>query len=257
MRLILITIILITAIFYTYFYKNYENFDNPNIKIFVINLEKSIDRWKYINKQNNQNLNLVKFNAINGNHINKNNIKNLIDNNSYLYKNIDKNRGEIGCALSHLNIWEIFKKSNDKYIIIVEDDVIFEQNLYKKINTYMKNAPKDWDIIYLGGSHIVGYKVNEYFIKPKLNIKGNLGTYAMLINKKGVNKLLKYCKPITKSIDHQIKGLFNYINVYYTYPTLINHNNNMDSDRRILNKQAKRASYHWRNTRQSRIEILN
>ena len=155
MRLILITIILITAIFYTYFYKNYENFDNPNIKIFVINLEKSIDRWKYINKQNNQNLNLVKFNAINGNHINKNNIKKLIDNKSYLYKNIDKNRGEIGCALSHLNIWEIFKKSNDKYIIIVEDDVIFEQNLYKKINTYMKNAPKDWDIIYLGGSHIV------------------------------------------------------------------------------------------------------
>ena len=60
MRLILITIILITAIFYTYFYKNYENFDNPNIKIFVINLEKSIDRWKY-NKQNNQNLNLVKL----------------------------------------------------------------------------------------------------------------------------------------------------------------------------------------------------
>ena len=79
----------------------------------------------------------------------------------------------------------------------------------------------------------------------------------MLINKKGVNKLLTYCNPIIKSIDHQIKSHFDKINVYYTYPCLIHHNNNMDSDRRILNNQKKRPGEYWRKFRQGRIEILN
>ena len=30
--------------------------------------------------------------------------------------------------------------------------------------------------------------INDYFIKPEMNGRGNLGTYAMLLNKKGVNK---------------------------------------------------------------------
>ena len=256
-KYLLIIIILILLNFYLWF-NNLEGFQNKEkIKIYVINLEKSIDRWNYIKNQSNGLLNLIKFKAVNGRGLTHENIKHDVDNNSYLYKNLDKNRGEIGCALSHLNIWKKFQKSKDKYLIVVEDDVIFEKNLYQKINKYLENAPKNWDIIYLGGSSIVGYKVNDYFIKPRLYGRGNLGTYAMLINKKGVNNLLKYCNPINQSIDHQIKKQFNNINVYYTYPCLIHHNNDMDSDRRILNKQEKKASIFWRKVRQNKIEILN
>ena len=256
-KYLVIVIILIIINLYLW-YNPIDNFNNNNnIKIFVINLETSVDRWRYIINQNHNNLNLIKFKAVNGNQLTDNNINNLIDKKSYLYKNLDKNRGEIGCALSHVQLWKKFDNSLDKYIIVVEDDVIFEKKLYKKIDKYLNNAPDDWDIIYLGGSHIIGYKINQYFIKPKITNRGNLGTYAMLINKKGVKKLLKYCTPIRMSIDHQIKHTFNKLNVYYTYPSLIHHNNNMDSDRRILNKQEKRASSYWRNIRQPRIDILN
>ena len=176
-----------------------ENFQDFN-KIYVINLEKSKDRWNYAKKQNNGSLNLVKYKAVNGRELNRQNIEGLVDKDSYLYKNLEKNRGEIGCAISHLNIWKKFKKTNEEYLIVVEDDVIFEQDFYKKLDKYLKHAPNNWDIIYLGGSHIRGYKVNDYYIKPEPNGRGNLGTYAMLINRKGVNKLLRYCNPITSSL---------------------------------------------------------
>ena len=254
----LLIIIILTLLNLYLMFNNLEGFQNKEkIKIYVINLDKSIGRWNYIKNQNNQNLNLVRSNAVNGKNLTHQNIKYDVDNNSYLYKNLDKNRGEIGCALSHLNIWKQFKQNNDKYLIVVEDDVIFEKNLYNKIDEYLENEPKDWDIIYLGGSSIIGYKVNNYFIKPRTVGRGNLGTYAMLINKKGVNKLLRYCNPINQSIDHQIKKNFSNLNVYYTYPCLIHHNNDMDSDRRILNNQEKKASIFWRKIRQNKIEILN
>jgi len=254
---LLIIFFLLVLNVYLKFNKNINENFNDFYKIHVINLEKSKDRWNYIKTQNNGSLNLVKFKAVNGKELNRQNINGLVEKTSYLYKNLEKNRGEIGCALSHLKIWKNFKNTQDEYLIIVEDDVIFEQNFYNKLQKYLKHAPKNWDIIYLGGSHIRGYKVNEHFIKPEPNGRGNLGTYAMLMNRKGVDKLLKYCNPITKSIDHQIKSKFNMINVFYTYPSLIHHNNDMDSDRRILNNQESKASIYWRKYRQSKIEILN
>jgi glycosyl transferase, family 25 len=257
-KLYLVVIIILIILNLYICFSKIDGFQNQEkIKIYVINLAKSIDRWNYINNQSRGELKLIKFKAVNGKNLTQNIIKDEVDNNSYLYKNLDKNRGEIGCALSHLHLWKQFKTNTDPYMIVVEDDVIFETKFYQKLDKYLINAPKDWDIIYLGGSHIRGYKINNYFIKPEMNGRGNLGTYAMLINKKGVNNLLKYCNPITKSIDHQIKQSFNNINVYYTYPSLIHHNNDMDSDRRILNNQESKASVFWRKHRQGRIEILN
>lgn len=56
--------------------------------------------------------------------------------------------GEIGCALSHIGIYEKMVQENIPSCIILEDDMIFDpqfKNIIQKIET-LKN---DWELIYL------------------------------------------------------------------------------------------------------------
>ena len=254
--IILFFIILTYSLYYIKKRKHLEKFEmNISMPIYVIHLEDNKPRWDLLIKQNIEHLNIIKFPAIDGKTLQKEQIKNIIDNDSYLYNNFEKNRGEIGCAMSHVTLWN---KIKDEIFIIIEDDIIFSNDFYPKLNVYLKNAPKDWDIIYLGGSNIKGYKVNDFFIKPYTKGRENLGTYAMLINKTGRNKLLEICLPIKKSIDHHLKKYFNnYLKVYYVNPPLIKHNNEIDSDRRIINNQKKRPNKKWIKNKQTYVKIIN
>ena len=145
-----------------------EEFKSNIVTIRVINLDKSITRWQTIKKQAlKQKINLSRFPAINGKNLNKEQLVNnkIITKNSNLYRNFNNKKGENGCALSHITIWKEFIKSNDEYLLVLEDDIIFTDNFKQKMKYYVNNAPKNWDIIYLGGSNIIGTKHNDLFIK--------------------------------------------------------------------------------------------
>jgi len=238
-----------------------ETFKGMQIaNIHVINMDGSTDRMKSIEDQcRRENISFTRFPAINGRNLALDDIEGRIATNSYMYKNLERNRGEIGCAFSHMDLWQQFNSSQLSMMIVVEDDVIFCDKFNQKINKYLAKAPIDWDVIYLGGSNIRGTHVanNNLFIRPKLGIKGNLGTYAMLINKGGCAKLIKHTTPLRKSIDHQLKEEFNKsLKVYYANPPLITHNNELDSDRRILNNTSRKPSLKWRKYKQNNVEIM-
>lgn len=60
-------------------------------------------------------------------------------------------RGEVGCFLSHYNIWEKMKE-NDIYLIL-EDDVRFGTNFVRDLQAIIKEAKTiqgGWDLIYIG-----------------------------------------------------------------------------------------------------------
>lgn len=255
--LILLKLILILILYgYSNIFKK-ENFTFIYPKLYVINLKDSKDRWELLLNNTDKQIQLNRIDGINGKNLKYKDLDNIIHKNSYLYKNLEKNRGEIGCALSHLNLWKQSKQNDENNIIILEDDVIIDKDLYTKLNKYLNKAPKNWDIIFLGGSNIIGYKINKYFIKPNRKVNGNVGLFGMLINKNGINKLLKYCQPITKSLDHQIKQHFDKINAFYLSQPLIFHNNELNSDRRIINKaKHSKASIIWRKLKQNKITIL-
>tara|TARA_A100001015_G_scaffold48600_1_gene53689 strand:- start:212 stop:712 length:501 start_codon:yes stop_codon:yes gene_type:complete len=165
----------------------------------------------------------------------------------------------IGCTLSHLKLWQKIIKSNDKNILILEDDVIFVKNFKKKFIEYSKQVPKDWDILYLGASNVYGTKINNNIIKPIYNSghMTNVGAYAMLVKKESLKKLIKSMNPIKDDFDIQIKNKFNKFNsVYYFNPPLILHNNEIDSDRRTIDGSNPKAHPIWRNKVQSRITII-
>ena len=83
--LLLFLVLIILFIVYSLTNKNYENFKNKRYKrkykldkVYIVNLEKDIDRWKHLKiKAKKENINLTRFNAILGKNVNKN-LKNLL-----------------------------------------------------------------------------------------------------------------------------------------------------------------------------------
>lgn len=88
--------------------------------------------------------------------------------------------------ISHLQIWEKIALGKDSYSIILEDDVILVDNFYEKFNILMRQAPKDFDILYLenqNNSFILGK-----FQKIKSPVELN---QSFVLSKKGAKKLIK------------------------------------------------------------------
>ena len=88
--------------------------------IFVISLKRSQDRRVEFDKNNSKYIGKYTFyDAIDGKTINSNELNgNIFTKGSKNYSN-----GAIGCALSHLQLWEKCISLN-KPIIVMEDDVI-------------------------------------------------------------------------------------------------------------------------------------
>lgn len=62
-------------------------------------------------------------------------------------------RGEIGCFLSHYNVWKEVVKKNYDIAMILEDDVRFEPFFTRKmiyLIEELKRLPFQWDLVYLG-----------------------------------------------------------------------------------------------------------
>lgn len=240
MTILLVFLILIT-LFFSCLCKNVEHFKHETYMTYVINLERSKDRLtKMSNSLKNANMNFTRIDAIDGKKLNK---------------NIER-KGEHGCRLSHIKTWKEFQKSSYEYAIIFEDDIIIPKEFLKILNHKLTYVPKDWDLIYLGGNFIYGDKINNHVLKPhifsKEEVPGtvyNAGLFSYIINKKCVNKILKYIDPNKEPIDNQIRELHSVLNLYYLYPSVIQHDFNLLSERRYIDfnwvrygKKAKKGN---------------
>lgn len=201
--------------------KNSNNINNFFDKIYIINLTENIDRKNNI-IQLFKSLNITNYkfyNAINGYNISKNDIKNYLTtyslntlNGNYRNHSDIRKLGEIGCYLSHYNIWVDSVKNNYKNILIFEDDIINNMDIYE-IEEYLQNIPKDYDLAYLGYGTIILNKLeldetfyNNYWKRSLFNV---FGAYSYALSNKGCNKLIKKALPISEQIDQ-------YLN-YYSY----------------------------------------
>jgi len=150
--------------------------------------------------------------------------------------------------------WKEFQKSPYQYAIILEDDVEIPVDFWNKLDK-LSHVPSDWDIIYLGGNYIYGDKINPHVLTAHKFNKGeeprsvyNTGLFSYIINKKCVNRLLKYVNPNEKPIDNQIRDLQE-LKLYYLYPSVIKHDFNVLSERRLMDfnwvrygKKAKKGN---------------
>lgn len=180
-----------------------------SLPIKVINLKRRKDR-----KSNMKNiLNGIKFDfkdAVDGNDLKTD------DPRLYTFKGNDfnNNAGTIGCAISHIELWqELLKDANNDYYIIMEDDITFSPNWYNRL-TCIENELIDNETVLLGYSMFSnnrekykGVYDNDADIKLyDLNVDNFIGGFfCYSINKKGAKRILHHLSNV--GIKHGIDYL--------------------------------------------------
>lgn len=152
----------------------------------------------------------------------------------------DLTLGEIGCALSHREIYMDMLANNYKKILILEDDIYFIDSTDNDLILSLQELPDDWESLYLGfkgNESIHGKRTQIYgrmlFIYPffyllnkdrynpfalrrrytrqysnNLDLSGyHYGTHAYGLTSKGAEKLLAYQTPVTQAADHALATL--------------------------------------------------
>ena len=171
------------------------------IKTYIINLERRIDRKNKI-KKIIPNILDFKFTSDIGINFDGKNIdfQTLSEVELYDWKMESDNKwwarplklGEIGCSLAHFSIWKLASKENLNKVLILEDDVFFDAGFQKKLEHYLNiiEVKTFWDLFYLGRFRL-SYP-DEHFGNGIVIPGYSHCTYAYMLSKKGIQKILKY-----------------------------------------------------------------
>ena len=215
-------------------------------KIKIVNMEHRLDRKNSMIKlmsEYNLDNDYEFINAIDGKKLTPNiYLKKLFIDNTFKYM-----RGVMGCALSHLFLWQqlLDDKMNDYYIILEDDINKVANNIKDKLNT-LHQTMIDTELIFLG-YHM--WSVNRNKVSNIYDIESNNitidkldknlyigGTFAYSINKKGAKKLINYiCK---NGIKYPIDNLMLMVNdvlhceikPLITFSEWAEHSKKVDSD---------------------------
>jgi GR25 family glycosyltransferase involved in LPS biosynthesis len=135
-----------------------------------------------------------------------------------IMKHREKHPGSIGCYLSHMSIWDYVKNtqhSDEKYVLILEDDATFEKHGIENIEiTLDKLQNLNWDILYFGHSpKVKGNVITSNIIDPSSHPypekRTNCGFWGYAIKITSVPKLIKAVNKFeTMSIDATIQYYF-------------------------------------------------
>jgi GR25 family glycosyltransferase involved in LPS biosynthesis len=193
-----------------------------NVK--VVNLERRADRKLDIIKlfKETKLTDFVFYKAVDGKTLESTNeLKKLFQGNDF-----GSRKGVIGCALSHLQLWnELVADKNHSHYVIFEDDISVSNSNFKERLEKLK--PETEEVLFLGyhmfshkreevkhiydvGANEIGANeigANEIKIEP---LNKNLyigGTFAYTINKVGAQKLITYISEngIKHGIDYLMK----------------------------------------------------
>ncbi|XP_034469460.1 procollagen galactosyltransferase 2-like [Hippoglossus hippoglossus] len=124
-------------------------------------------------------------------------------------------RGEIGCFLSHYNIWKQVVQQKLQHVLLLEDDVRFEARFRSRLEAIMDNVMTvglDWDLIYVGRKRLQ-VKEPESWVKGVSNLVHpgySYWTLGYVLSLQGAQKLLQ-AKPLHKMlpVDEFLPIMFN------------------------------------------------
>lgn len=119
---------------------------------------------------------------------------------------------EVACYISHYNTMVEFLKSDKKFALVLEDDMIFSDKFLDVLSALLKKSD-DWDLVKLNGGHSGG-NVKYRNILPNVNLVWNLfhqsKTGAYLMNRKAAESYVKKMLPMFVPIDHEYIKFWKY-----------------------------------------------
>ena len=186
-----------------------------------ITLERRPDRWRRFQDQSGINgLDLKKFNGVDGKTLDIKNDprialytkRNILSKSRRSHEELDS-AGGVGCALSHIAVWQWMVDNDKEVCVIFEDDAIIPPDFTKRINTCINESallkdPKKWDLWLLGGT------CEDLTQIPGETKVARVGAFmlfhAYVITLHGAKRLLKDVYPIQGHIDLWT-SIYNYV----------------------------------------------
>lgn len=223
------------------------------IPIYIITLLPKPDRQFHVNQLidsfSNINTKFTIFAAIDGRQLTSQHLKHYATQrylNSTLNPTLQRPflKGQIGCLLSHLQLWEytLNYKPNLPYCVILEDDVYpTTHQLGDRLAELIDLLPNDFDHCYLykhtqlqknttsntssNTTSNTSSNTNSFSFPP-LTITPNpdsWGTVGYLVSRSGMIKLLKLFKPAFNTIDEMFRSVIKQrkIKSFMVHPNLV------------------------------------
>ena len=177
-------------------------------KIYIVNLKKDEKRRENIirevKKQNLTNYEIV--DAVDGSKLNQNELNNAtFKNKKHLNPwNSKMSPSQIGCALSHIKVYEKFIKTGFEVALILEDDAIFVRDFNNNLKQLiLKNFKFRKQIVLLSElKEFHGKALDSVDNYEIVNVSNAFFTHAYMINKEAARSIISFNYPVKTIADN-------------------------------------------------------
>jgi GR25 family glycosyltransferase involved in LPS biosynthesis len=157
-------------------------------------------------------------------------------------------KGEISCFMKHVKVYEkLVENHEEKFAIVIEDDILIKKNFDKKLLTLLNKLPDDFDFVFFGASkldlHIPLYKRRPLKrMYKKINTPTDWGgngmsktTDSYVVSKKGAKSILDRIaksKILDDALDFWLNQSARELNLkgYWYEPTITIYNDKFESN---------------------------
>ncbi|MBU2910369.1 epitope biosynthesis protein [Vibrio splendidus] len=239
-------------------------------KIFVINLESSIERRKNISCQLNElDLPFDIFNAVDGRDTPTHPLFDRYnDKLSQTYRAKTLSAGQLGCYASHYLLWEKCVELNQP-IIVIEDDALLYKEEFLNFIRDISDIPENVECVRLFKNKRRKYDSYEVFEAKSTSIhkftKGHMSATAYFLRPSAAKKFLEHSKKWYMAVDIYMDRFWqNEVECYGTAAPCLTNDPKFDSDigyekrtsTRSLFKKCKREWFNLNETIQRHLHNL-
>ena len=187
-------------------------------QIFVINLNRRQDRWKWIEGQLKMHKlsKYARFPAVDGQHVDLKACVRAGDLSTIGYERLclpdkdkiwgmDLTRGALGCALSHFQVWKRIVALSIDYSIVMEDDTELCPRFLTRFASISDNLPQGWDLLFLSGLDTENM-CRHMMTSDRLSLVPQMykTTNMYLITRRGAERMLQQCTNLHFQLDTQM-----------------------------------------------------
>lgn len=145
-------------------------------------------------------------------------------------------RQEIAVALSHIAVWKLIALSDHPYTLVLEDDVYFRSDFAQILDkawielTRSYESSDTFDVLYLSykeaKTRVIKHEVSDVLFRP---LRGLWWLSGYVLSKKGAKNLLRLL-PIRGPVDLWLNHQFEKLDVFATHKSIINQRLDCRSD---------------------------
>ncbi|WP_421328139.1 glycosyltransferase family 25 protein [Aeromonas veronii] len=181
------------------------------IPVFIISLTRSADRRAMVERQmSHLGIDFEFFDAVDGKSLPSDRLAKVDFNLARETCGHDLSLGEVGCAMSHINIYEVMVERNIPRCVILEDDIYVHMHFKAIINDVINKNSSDIVFLHHGkAKHLPiysslpeGYRLAKYLTPSKNSQRGIISTGGYILTLAGAHKLLKIAYPIRMPADY-------------------------------------------------------